>query len=634
MNSLTNSKIQPTHLQRKATVYLRQSTVKQVHEHRESTARQYALRQRAQELGWELNNIDVIDDDLGESGSNTERRSGFQRLGEDVAHGRVGAIFALEVSRLARSCADWHKLLDLCSISDVVIADELSVYSPADHNDRLLLGFKGTMSEAELYWIKLRLQGGKLNKARRGDLYFQPPGGYEWDPITSRFRLDPDEQVQTAIQLVFDRFRISGSSYSVMRYFAERGLKLPIRDLHTNELKWKHPNEYSMRDIVHNPAYAGAYTYGRSERRTTMANGEVRRYRKRLPRNEWKICLLDHHPAYISWEEFMDNENKLYENRNRITSPDQRGAAREGHALLQVLVLCGKCGCRMNVGYPGRRRHVTYRCINSDHTKSIARNVPRCWNVTGYAIDDAVEKLFLETVNVPEIELGLAVVRETERQAAEIDRQWKLRIEQAQYEAKIVERRYKAIDPDNRVVARTLEREWNEKLKDLEELEQERDKVRQREKVELNDDDRARILSLSKDLKQVWRAETTTHAERKNLLRMLVREITLTPIDVPHRETRVQLLWQTGAIRDFKVPRPSGRRVHSTSPEARQLISKFLEEGKTTSETAIEMNRQGLCTGRKNPWSADAVGAIRRQQQKKLHSATINNLNHPTLGAL
>ena len=242
MNNRANNKIQSTHIQRRAIVYLRQSTARQVYEHHESTARQYALKQRAQDLGWDLNNIDVIDDDLGESGSGTERRTGFKRLGEEVAHGRVGAIFSLEVSRLARSCADWHRLLDLCSLTDVVIADEVAIYSPADHNDRLLLGFKGTMSEAELYWLKLRLHGGKLNKARRGDLYFHPPSGYEWDSANCRFRFDPDEQVQAAIRLVFDRFRLIGSSFGVMRYFAERGLKLPWRDSDTHELKLESSN--------------------------------------------------------------------------------------------------------------------------------------------------------------------------------------------------------------------------------------------------------------------------------------------------------------------------------------------------------------------------------------------------------
>lgn len=614
MNSLANSKIQPTHLQRKAIVYLRQSTAKQVHEHRESTARQYALRQRAKDLGWDPGNVDVIDDDLGESGSSTERRTGFQRLGEDVAHGRVGAIFALEVSRLARSCADWHKLLDLCSVTDVVIADELAVFSPTDHNDRLLLGFKGTMSEAELYWIKLRLQGGKLNKARRGELRFQASSGYVWDPDSRRFRLDPDEQVQAAIRLVFDRFRLDGSAYAIMRYFSERGLKIPVRNL--GELSWRPPNETSILCMLHNPTYAGIYAYGRRQTKTIMVDGRVRTRSKRVPRSEWTVCLFEHHPAYISWDEFMENENKLHENSNRIISLSQRGAAREGHALLQGLLLCGKCGDRMNVHYEGRGNTVSYRCCNNSASRALPRNISRCWSVSGRGIDEAIEKLFLETVNPPEIELGLAVVHEAERQGAEIDRQWRLRLEQANYDAKIAERRYKAIDPDNRVVARTLEREWNDKLEDLEELQQEREKIRQREKVELTDDDRARILSLSQDLSQVWYAETTTHAERKNLLRMLVREITITPINLPRRETRVQLLWQTGVTSDFTVRRPKGNTAKATPPEAEKLIGSLVESGKKIADIVVELNRLGIQTAYGTPWTYSAVKKIRRQFNK------------------
>jgi len=260
-------KIRTTHLERRAAIYLRQSTLKQVHEHRESTARQYALRQRATELGWPAERIDVIDEDLGQSGSSASWRSGFQRLAEDVAHGRVGAIFALEVSRFARSSADWHRLLDLCGLADVLIADEQAVYTPRDYNDWLLLGLKGTMSEAEQYWMRLRLQGGKLSKARRGELFLMPPTGFQWDEAASRFRLDPDEQVQRTVRLVFERFRLDGSGCAVMRYFARNGLKLPVRDHVTQELRWVPPRHSLILAILHNPTYAGAYVFGRREER-------------------------------------------------------------------------------------------------------------------------------------------------------------------------------------------------------------------------------------------------------------------------------------------------------------------------------------------------------------------------------
>ena len=272
-----SDKIRPTHLDRRAVVYLRQSDPKQVREHRESTARQYALHERAVALGWPAERVQVIDEDLGQSGTSAQWRLGFQGLAEDVAHGRVGAIFGLEVARLARSSADCHRLLELCGLADVLIIDEQSVFTPRDFNDRLLLGLKGTMSEAELYWMRLRLDGAKLHKARRGELYFVPASGYAWDPGTARFRFDPDEQVQRTVQLVFERFRLDGSAYGVARSFARHGLTLPARDVPTRQLRWGPPRQTLIRSILHNPIYAGAYVYGRSEERLGLVNGQLRR---------------------------------------------------------------------------------------------------------------------------------------------------------------------------------------------------------------------------------------------------------------------------------------------------------------------------------------------------------------------
>ncbi|PTL78642.1 recombinase family protein, partial [Vitiosangium sp. GDMCC 1.1324] len=485
-----NDKVRATHLERRAVVYLRQSTLRQVHEHRESTARQYALRQRALELGWPPERIDIIDEDMGQSGSSADRRAGFQRMAEDVAHGRVGVIFSLEVSRLARSSADWHRLLDLCGLADVLLADEQAVYTPRDYNDRLLLGLKGTMSEAELYWMRLRLQGGRLSKARRGALHLTPPVGYEWEEATSRFRFDPDEGVQRAVRLVFERFRLEGSAYAVLRYFMKNGLSLPMREPGTHQLRQVPPRYTLLLSMLHNPTYAGAYVFGRNERHMALVDGQVRRQRStRLPREAWKVCLKNHHPAYISWEEYMANQKKLATNHPSYQQPDQRGAAREGSALLQGLVLCGRCGHRMQTSYREPARPY-YECRRFTD-KGI------CWTVSAKGVDEAVARLFLETVQPPEIELGLAITREVERQAQEVERQWRLRLERARYEAQLAERRYKAVDPDNRVVARTLEREWNEKLGEMEALEREHQQVLRHEKVELTSQDRARLLELA-----------------------------------------------------------------------------------------------------------------------------------------
>ena len=523
-----------------------------------------------------------------------------------MAHGLIGVILSLEVSRLARSSADWHQLLDLCGLADVLIADEQSVYSPRDYNDRLLLGLKGTMSEAELYWMRLRLHGGQVSKARRGEYAFMPPAGYEWDAASSRFRMDPNENVQRAVHLVFERFRVDGAAYAVARYFARHGLTLPARHAPARALVWSQPRPSLIISMLHNPIYAGAYAWGKIERRLGLVDGQKRQRQRKLPQDEWKVCLRDSHPGYITWEEFMANNEKLQQNRTR---PDvhHRGAAREGNALLQGLLLCGNCGRRMHVEYRGSTRRVVYQCRS-------ATNTDLCYVVPSEGVDEAVAHLFLQTVQPPELELGLAVVREAERQAGEIDRQWKLRLERVQYEARLCERRYKAVDPDNRVVARALEREWNEKLEAIEELERQQAEVRRREKLELTPADRKRILALSRDLSAVWHAPTTTHAERKNMLRMLVQEVTATRVDIPRPMTRLQVLWQTGAVSDFTIERKDRYSGRSTPAEAVELIGESYQK-ENDKHIAAELNRRGLRTGAGLCWTPERVHRVRHSRR-------------------
>lgn len=601
-----SDKIGAAHLERRATVYLRQSTLKQVHEHRESTARQYALRQRAVDLGWPEDRVDVVDDDLGQSGTTTEGRSGFQRLAEDVAHGRVGAIFSLEVSRLARSSADWHRLLDLCGLADVVIVDEQAVFTPRDYNDRLLLGLKGTMSEAEQHWMRLRLQGGRLSKARRGEHRITAPIGYEWDEAACRFRLDPDEHVQRAVRLVFERFEIDGTAWGVMRYLQRNGLTLPRRAWATTEIQWSPARAHTILMMLHHPAYAGVYVFGRRESRSTLVDGKVKHRTMLVPRDAWKVCLRDRHPAYISWEQYLANQRKLQANEMRPAWPDKRGAPREGAALLQGLALCGVCGRRMSSIYPGRNHVPQYTCNSGYRTASPDK---ACFRVPAEHIDAGVTRLFLEAVQPSEIELALAVANETERQGADVDRQWKLRLDRARYEARLAERRYKAVDPDNRVVARTLEREWNEKLGEIDELEREHGAVRRREKIDLLPEDRARIVALATDLPRIWGAATTTHAERKNLVRMLIREVVLSPVEVPQRMSRVKILWHTGAVSDFVVPRPIKWCV--APAEADEIVRTMSGGGASDATVAEELNRRGLLTGKRRAWNAHAVRIVR-----------------------
>jgi hypothetical protein len=439
------------------------------------------------------------------------------------------------------------------------------------------------MSEAEQYWMRLRLEGGRMNKARRGEYFFAPPAGYVWDRATSRFRLDPDEQVQEAVHLIFERFRLDGSAYAVARHFFKHGLKMPYRHIPTRELRWS-----PARDSL------------------------VRRKKKTLPQAQWKVCLKDHHPAYISWEQYMTNQKALFDNRTTLVAQGARGACREGTALLQGLALCGRCGQRMMTHYVGTHQSVKYQCRPRHMGDTMV-----CFEVPGKAVDAGVARLFLEVVQPPEIELGLEVMQQFERQTEQMDRQWTLRLERAQYEAQLSERRYKAVDPDNRVVARTLEREWNEKLKAIQELEEERLENRRRQKVELTAQERAQILGLARDLRRVWEADTTTFAERKNLLRMLIQEVTLTPVEQPQRSTKVQVLWQTGATSEFTVPRPTKQTVSATPVEAITIIEKMLAQGHSDQEMADELNRLGIWTGKGLTWSIPAVRIAR--YTKSLH---------------
>jgi DNA invertase Pin-like site-specific DNA recombinase len=615
-----SDKIRGTHFERKAIVYLRQSSPQQVREHRESTHRQYALRERACALGWSADAIEVIDEDLGHS--SLESRSGFQYVAEEVAQGRVGALFALEVSRLARSSADWYRLLDLAGLADAVIVDEDFVYDPGDFNDRLVLGLKGQFADAELYWMRLRLHGGKMSKARRGEIVFTSPTGYVWGD-DGRLCFDPDEQVQRVVQIIFERFRLDGSASSVVRYLHQHGVRLPLRDRLSGELRWKPGRYHRVLQVLRNPLYSGAYVYGRRQTRRALVDGEVHRKRTtELPLESWQVCLRDHHPAYVSWDEFMTNQKKLADNwtAGRPKQPDRRGAAREGKALLQGLVLCGRCGQRMYTRYFGSKQYSHYVCRGAKYKEGGA--LSECWIVSAKSIDQEVGNLFLGVIQPEEIDLSLAVTRDAERQAGEIERQWQLQLEHARYAARMAERRYKAVDPDYRPVARTLEREWSEKLEELARLEREYEAVRQREKVVLTEEDRQHVLALARDLPKVWNAPTTTMAERKNLVRMLIREVTISPIDVPQRATRVQILWVTGAVTDIQVARPGPASAMRTPEQSVTAIRELYLEGRIDADIAAEMNRRKLPSGWRRTWSVASVRWVRSQHgMPKLRSS-------------
>jgi len=622
------TKLTAMHLERRAYVYVRQSTAMQVNEHVESTKRQYALVERAVALGWSRDDVEIVDEDQGKSGASTDGRGGFARLAESVGHGEAGAILAVEVSRLARSSMDWQRLLQLCAVTGVVVIDEQGIYDPGDRDDRLLLDLKGTMSEAELHWLRLRLVGGRLNKARRGALQLKPPTGYVWRD--GCFALDPDEAVQRTVRLIFDRFAIEPTIWSVVRWAHQTGVKFPTRIGPidgSGEVQWRTLTMGRLSSILHNPIYAGAYAYGRRETRQVVIDGEIRTRRKRLAPEEWAVRIVDAHPAYIDWETFVNNRERLRKNVSRMHGATE-GAAKNGPALLAGLAICGRCGRRMRVDYSTHKRsHWRYVCVGKHDTRQQI-----CWSVSGETIDRAVEDVFLSTMVPEEIDLTIAVEREVGEQAKSLEAQWQARLEQARYEARRAERRYKAVDPENRVVARTLEREWEARLQDLDEVERQYSEARRVRRVDLTASDRTMLRTIARDLPAVWRAESTKQADRKAMLRLVIEAVSLEPIDLPTPNTRVRIQWTTGTLDERFVDRP-GR--GSTAASVLAQIQALLDEDLDNEQIAARLNDAGVLSAKRKPWAATTVEHVRHnhglRRARRLRRSVLPD-RHPETG--
>jgi DNA invertase Pin-like site-specific DNA recombinase len=607
----SNPKIRLDHLERSAFVYVRQSTLFQVRENTASTARQYDLVQRAQELGWSKAAITVIDQDQGRSGSSAVGRDGFQFLIAQVGLGQAGAVLSLEASRLARSCSDWYRLLEICALTDTLVIDEDGVYDPSQYADRLLLGILGAMSEAELHWLRNRLLGGKLARAEQGELRMRPPVGLLFD-AARRLVLDPDEQVQQAVHLLFTLFEQTGSALAVVKHFGEHKLLFPDRlwgKARDGELLWKPLRHGRVLDVLHNPRYAGTYVYGRTQTRTRTLPNEPPRVKGRTRRvavADWPIVRHNAHPGYLSWEQFLRNQQRLDDNCT-VRGNDRRGAVREGHALLQGLVLCGHCGRRMSVRYTRNGTTPSYEC-NQVHKQQGGRT---CQFVRGDGVDAAVAVLFLEAIQPAQLEVSLATLEQIEDQTRQVERQWKLRLERAHYEAELARRRFVAVEPENRLVARNLEKDWNEKLAALEQLEREQATLPTAVAQRLSPEERQRILQLTVDLPALWQAPTTTPAERKQLLRLLVKDITLTK---EATTIRVALRWQTEACTTVAAPRPprscDARRTPATVVERVRVLAR----DHTDRQIADALNAASWKSGRGGSFTANKVQWIRYVQ--------------------
>jgi DNA invertase Pin-like site-specific DNA recombinase len=605
------SKIKPSHLLRAAWVYVRQSTPGQVEHNRESTARQYALSDRACQLGWPKQQVVVVDEDLGLSGSGIEKRSGFARLTSEVALAHVGIVLGLEVSRLARNNADWYRLLELCGITDTLIGDNDGVCHPALFNDRLLLGLKGTMSEAELHIIRARLDGGIRNKAARGELRRGLPVGFVWGERDGEVLFHPDEAVTGAIRTVFERFTEFGSARRVWLWFRSEGLPFPLQTTPagmSGPIRWVAPTYHALHEILTNPVYAGAYTYGKTRyERYVNEQGVVRKRMRHLPMDQWSVLIRDHHPGFIDWNTFESNQARL--DSNTRPQPHQAGGAvREGSALLQGLATCGHCGRRLHVHYRGRNSVPGYHCAGKDLVNG--RGV-YCLNVGGMAIEQAVADAFLQAITPAAIEAMRLSVEQLQASHDAALSQWRLEVERTRYEAERAERRYRAVEPENRLVARGLESEWEHRLRDLAAAESELRRRAQQQPSAISPEQLGAIQSLGSDIRQVWTATTTTDRDRKELLRTLLEEVILN-LKRAEGNAHLTLRWRGGAFTTLDVPvprfRPMGLRTdEDTVSLLRRLSALYPDE-----VIAGILNRQGRKTATGERFTANQVGSLRR----------------------
>ena len=602
------NKIGPSHLQRAAFVYIRQSSANQVEHNRESTQRQYALAQRAGALGWPERQISVVDEDLGLSGASTARRSGFARMTAEVALGHVGIILGLEVSRLARNNSDWYRLLDLCTMTNTLIGDADGVYNPALFNDRLLLGLKGTMSEAELHTLRARLDGGIRNKAARGELRRGLPIGLVWGDADGEVRLHPDEAVVGALRAVFARFIEFASARRVWLWFRAENLSFPLQMHQAEQIRWVAPSYHAIHNVLTNPVYAGAYCYGKTrQERYVDDDGVLKTRLRRLPQAQWAVLIREHHEGYIDWATYEANQSRL--GANTKPGPHEAGGAvREGTALLQGLAICGHCGRRLRTHYRGTNQTPGYHC----HNKGVenGRGV-YCLNVGGLQIDVAAAEAFLHAVEPAGIE---AAVRAAEHLEADHDAaltQWRLTVERAQYASQRAARRYRAVDPENRLVARGLEVQWEQQLRELDDAQKELARREQQRPRALSAHERRSLLELGKDLQRLWHAPPLTVRDKKQLLRTLLEEVSITVYREQYR-AHLALRWRGGKLteRDVALPRSRPATIR-TDEDTIDLVRRLAQHYPDATIAGI-LNTQGRRTARGLRFNQNLVGNLRR----------------------
>lgn len=592
----SQEKIRPEHRDRAAVVYVRQSSRQQVLEHSESTRLQYALAERAAALGWARSRIVVIDDDLGVSAATADARAGFARLVTEVTMGRVGIVLGIEMSRLARTGRDWHQLLELCSLSGVLLADPDGVYDPGVYNDRLLLGLKGTMSEAELYLIRQRMLSGKLAKAERGELAIPLPIGYVRRP-SGEVVLDPDEQAQHVVRLVFGTFARLGTLNGVLRYLVEHQVQLPVR-AHSGpakgELEWRRPTRETLQIMLHNPVYAGYYAYGRRQvepRKKIPGRPGTGRVVKDT--DQWLVLLPGRLPAYITAGQYEANLARMATNRQTAATP---GAPRDGSALLSGLLRCGRCGGhRMSVRYHdgSRRPDSAHGYVCAFYQVNYGTGGP-CQHIAGPALDAYVTGQVLAAVAPAALEVSLAAVAQAEAERATLDKLWRQRIERARYAADRARRQYQLAEPENRLVVRQLEAEWEAALAEADKLQADYQRFTEELPKTLTAAERAAIQALASDLPRVWDAPATTQADRKELLRILIEDITVTVAE-DSELVDVAITWVGGHQTTGQAVRPVARLDQlSYYPALLARVTELAGAGRTTQQIADVLNAEGF----------------------------------------
>ena len=595
--SSVSPKIQPCHQDRLAVVYVRQSSPQQVLEHRESTALQYNLRRRAIEWGWPSDRVLVIDEDQGHSGCTAVGRIGFQRLLAEVSLDHVGLILGIEMSRLARSNKDWHQLLELCAVFSTLLADQDGLYEPREYNDRLLLGLKGTLSEAELHIIQQRMSQGRLNKAKRGELFNHAPIGYVRLP-SGELAMDPDQQVQAVVHMIFERFEEFGSINAVLRYLVQHDIKMPIRPhhgVHRGQLQWRRPNRQTLRNLLHHPIHAGAYTWGRrpiDPRRKIPGRPGTGRTVASL--EQCLVLLKDRCPAYITWRQYQANQQQMADNQARGQT---RGPVREGSALLGGLLRCGRCGCRMMVQYTRSQNRPDanlnqprYVCLRH----AIEYGSAPCQGLAGRVVDELITQQVLAALEPAALELSLSAAKDIERQRKVIDQQWRHRLERTQYDADRAARQYHAVEPENRLVARELERQWEQGLLEQRQLQEKYDRFCQERPATLTNVERDLIRTLSSDIPELWQAPQTTSADRQTIVRHLIERVVINaPANTQHVDLTIH--WAGGFTSQHNLIRPVAR--YDQLDNFEELMARILELRElknTSSQIAEQLNREGF----------------------------------------